>query len=928
MDAILNGILTSQHSDSLKKKLITKVTENSSKPQPVHVIRSVLQISSSWFLQGESDIAVSEGLQVYISWAKYNLKTFEAFFDREFLLSLFSYRGKQEANAVLLLEASMELLQRSSSYSGHVKVVEAKAISYVREHPSIDCLTNFVNFLSKFRECLPKGDFVSTFCVSLIHSLSMCSIPQDHTEIFKYIKNVDRICFLIHDIWNNADSDVIMDSLKAIFGIISAIEETEPSFCLGAVVRNIPEKMIEVIVKYAIGSNVDNTRMTTALQRVVDWLQWPTATNVHMWIITFFRSLAGAKKYSILITVTETKVEQVCQKLEFSAVREGALSVLTHMLLGFQHSPEPFHKILPQMVKIIEILTKENTTMLKQLSDLLHCCFFLHAGYPDLYDPILEALKGIAPSSEEIKSRLEESHWQVQQSGTSKYVSKVTQRSETGKTGLFNLGNTCFMNSILQALFMCDSFRRDTLSYQASPDQPVISQLQQVFAFLSQTQRPAYAPMTFSRMTRPSWFVAGHQQDCSEYLRYLLDQIHEQERTRQKKEKLAKELADSENQATEETATDTDSCDKKSVITSLIEDHFGGIMVTTVTCLNCKTQSSRKEEFSDIPLAFPEYKPIITQESGDKTKPETEPKTQCLHLNDLLQYYLKPERLTGDNQYFCDKCESLQDGERRISIVQPPEHLIVTLLRFSYDPKIHARSKIFQEVKYPRTLILPKNQATETKNANSRRSLRSAVSRQIEKCGVDLNTQKGEVYGLNAVVVHSGTSSESGHYYAYSRHSLFQDPESVMTTLSDCTDEDGIDFLQDKWYLFNDNRVSYAQYNSFCSVTQRFTKDTAYLLFYKRIDPQNSENGGVDLNKSIRPSEVDPPLQDKLRQLVSKDNALYLQEQEVSEQKRASRKRPVSQTSSWFYKQDEDQGPPGSCGGSSGFDSSGPRFVF
>ena len=32
------------------------------------------------------------------------------------------------------------------------------------------------------------------------------------------------------------------------------------------------------------------------------------------------------------------------------------------------------------------------------------------------------------------------------------------------------------------------SFRRDTLSYQPTPEQPVLAQLQQVFAFLSQTQ--------------------------------------------------------------------------------------------------------------------------------------------------------------------------------------------------------------------------------------------------------------------------------------------------------------------------------------------------------------------------------------------------------------------------------------------------------
>lgn len=926
MDAILNGILTSQYPDALKKQLITKVTENSSKPQPVRVIRSVLEISSSWFLQGESDIALTEGLQVYKSWAKYNLTTFEAFFDREFLLSLFSYKGKHEANAVLLLEVSMELLQRSSSYLAHVHVVEAKAISYIREHPSIDCLTHFVNFLFKFKECLPKGNFVTTFCVSLINSMSLFSIPEDSgpQNIIVYIKNVDRICSLIHNLWNNADSEVILESLKAIFGLISASEESEPSKCLGAVVRNIPEKMIEIFVKYAINSDTDNARMTTALQRVVDWVQWPTATNVHLWIIMFFRSLAEAKKYSILIKVTENKIEQVCHYLKFVAVKDGALSVLTQMLLGFQHSPEPFHKILPEMVKVIDILRTENEALLKQLSDLLHCCFFLHAGYPDLYDPILEALKGIpAPSAEEIKSRLEESQWLTQKSGTSKYVSKVTQRSETGKTGLFNLGNTCFMNSIIQALFMCDSFRRDTLSYQPTPEQPVISQLQQVFAFLSQTQRPAYAPMTFSRMSRPSWFVAGHQQDCSEYLKYLLDQVHEQERSRQKKEKVAQESKNTNcgDQTDTVKATSVDNSSELPVIRSLIEDHYGGLMVTTVTCLTCKTESSRKEEFNDIPLAFPEYKPIINQE-----KSETAPHTKCLHLNDLLQHYLKPEMLTGDNQYFCDKCGSLQDAERKISITQPPEHLIISLLRFSYDPKIHARSKIFQEVKYPRTLIVPKDQTSKTRSDNPRRSLRSAVSRQIEKCGV--NTQKGEVYGLNAVVVHSGTSSESGHYYTYARHSLFQDPEAVMENLSECTNEDNIDFLQDKWYSFNDNRVSYAQYSSFCSVTQRFTKDTAYVLFYRRIDPQNSENEGVDLNKSIKPAEVDPPLQDRLRQLVSKDNAQYLQEQEMSELKRASRKRPVSQTtSSWFYKQDEDQGPPGSCGGSS-FDSSGPRFVF
>lgn len=272
-------------------------------------------------------------------------------------------------------------------------------------------------------------------------------------------------------------------------------------------------------------------------------------------------------------------------------------------------------------------------------------------------------------------------------------------------------------------------------------------------------------------------------------------------------------------------------------------------------------------------------------------------------VTDLLNYFLAPEILTGDNQYYCENCASLQNAEKTMQITEEPEYLILTLLRFSYDQKYHVRRKILDNVSLPLVLELP------VRRTASFSSLAESWSVDVDFTDINENLAKKlkpsateeafcptlVPYLLSSVVVHSGVSSESGHYYSYARNitgtesSYQMCPESEHLALApsqscllggeSSSAVIGQDLenkeMSQEWFLFNDSRVTFTSFQSVQKITSRFPKDTAYVLLYKK---QNSANGlrgdnpasGVWVNG-------DPPLQKELMDAITKDNKLYLQ---------------------------------------------------
>jgi ubiquitin carboxyl-terminal hydrolase 35/38 len=305
-----------------------------------------------------------------------------------------------------------------------------------------------------------------------------------------------------------------------------------------------------------------------------------------------------------------------------------------------------------------------------------------------------------------------------------------------------------------------------------------------------------------------------------------------------------------------------------------------------------------------------------------------------ISLEEMLGYFFEPEILEGSNQYHCEQCQSLQDAERSVVISKAPSFLVLTLKRFSYNVATHQRSKILQSVTYPLKLKLSNNiirikddaanndlrvqteggstlleerqtslvgqcyndekeklEAPPSKYTKKDVDYRAPHSSQMSADGnsssITLDNFPSEtMYALTSIVVHSGVSSESGHYYCYARpssHVIQQDDNTIVESKGKTNGGEGskkppqmVTTDNHSWCLFNDSRVSFARYETFSDITKRFPKDTPYVLIYKNIS-KYSTHGASEASVSMADDTKENKISQDLLDAVNLDNLLYLQ---------------------------------------------------
>eukprot|EP00667_Euglena_gracilis_P005729 EG_transcript_5770 len=334
----------------------------------------------------------------------------------------------------------------------------------------------------------------------------------------------------------------------------------------------------------------------------------------------------------------------------------------------------------------------------------------------------------------------------------------IVNSSAQTTSGLSNLGNTCFMNSCLQCLMnikpLASFFISGEFKAQRNLQRGLKGQLADAFGELLRKMWDGgsfIAPSTFKQMigTWSSTFQGSRQHDAQEFLRFLLDGLHE-DLNRIPGKPLYQEMLDIAGELEQDTARRWWDM-HKGRNDSFMMDLFCGQLKSCVRCMTCGHASKAFDPFMDLSLNLPQTN------SGAAA-------SGTLTLVDCLARFSREEMLSGSESFYCSRCKAHQESAKQISVWRLPPVLVLHFKRFAYNATV--RRKLGQDIQF--SLKEPLDMAPY---CSGKPTLNNGA------------TCEGR-YMLNGVINHMGTM-EGGHYTAHCRSAA-----------------------NNQWYEFDDSRVT------------------------------------------------------------------------------------------------------------------------
>ncbi|CAF1378096.1 unnamed protein product [Rotaria sordida] len=400
------------------------------------------------------------------------------------------------------------------------------------------------------------------------------------------------------------------------------------------------------------------------------------------------------------------------------------------------------------------------------------------------------------------------------------FMPQVNPRAHCGLVGLYNGGATCYMNSILQQLYMLPQISEHILSVpddldntngtNKTGDSSLFYQLQQVFGHLMESKMQYYSPESLWKVFR-LWgqeINIREQQDAFDFFTAMTDQIDEYLKTMKQEE--------------------------------IFHKQFEGIFCNQMICTNgCRHRYEGEERFMALNVAV-----------------------KVDSLNESLNQFVKGEVLDGNNAYFCAKCQEKRTTIKRLCIKKLPPLLCIQMKRFGFDWENNRALKFDDYFKFPLVLnmepytldgvnkresFVAYDDITDSTNNDSLINNATTTTNDSKFVPRSLNNVSSNMptinYELIGIVIHSGQAN-AGHYYSFIK--------DIRRRHSNHTNQ---------WYRFNDTSVEEIQ------LTEQMLEEECFGgTFRVQKDNNNSSeertrfwNAYMLIYQCIEPSKLLPP---------------------------------------------------------------------
>ena len=304
----------------------------------------------------------------------------------------------------------------------------------------------------------------------------------------------------------------------------------------------------------------------------------------------------------------------------------------------------------------------------------------------------------------------------------------MAQTINAGNKGLVNLGNTCYMNSVLQCLSHLLTFHPKNEDFFNECQNLNNGLMYEWFQFQrkmwsnqdNETQNPIELLRCFTKLCRDKdlYFENFNQNDVHEFLVIFLDLLHESIKKQVKINLVNKKGSDEASKIVIK-GFETWKRFYENDYSYIVENFYSQLLSLTI-CPKCYYFTSNHDPIQVIELEIPD---------------------DANTIYDCLKNYTEKTVLDEENMWKCDKCKEDVQPHKRTLFFKTSEILIILLKRYSSNLR-----KINKFIQYPMNLHL--------KDYNK-----------------NYGTKRPNVYSLNGFCIHGG-SLGGGHYYAVSKNLL------------------------------------------------------------------------------------------------------------------------------------------------------------